>query len=135
MQAWLTLAKIGGYCCGFDPLLKLVSGFKPPTVSLKTVLVLAILCGSIGASSLALGGTIITDQSAYQTGDTVVITGSGYIFNEPIALQVKPVDGSSGSGQTPWMVIASPTGEFATTWIVPSDYRSEERRVGKECRL
>ncbi|MGH8004731.1 MAG: HYR domain-containing protein, partial [Limisphaerales bacterium] len=75
--------------------------------------------------AFAIGATIITDQSAYPTGDTVVITGSGYIFNEPITLQITAVDGSTGPGQTPWTISASPTGEFTTTWIAPFGYYNE----------
>ncbi len=129
MQAGLTLVKSGGYCRRLDKFKGVVSRFQPSTASLKILLTLAVLCGFIGAPSLALGGTIITDEPAYPIGDTVIIAGSGYAFNETITLQVNTLDGSGGSGQTPWTVTASSTGEFTAIWIVPTGYFNDSMVV------
>src|SRR5262245_52481389 len=110
MQAGLTLVS-GSVFPYFTTIKNLISRCKVNSSFARIALILAILIGSIGAPSLALGGTIITDESAYQIGDTVLITGSGYTFNEPVTLQVKTIDGSGGSGQTPWTITASSTGE------------------------
>ena len=75
--------------------------------------------------------TITTDQSNYQVGDTVLITGSGFSPFEQVQLQVVHYDPAAGSaafasladhtGHDPWWVSADEFGNVSSSWLVDED--------------
>ncbi|MDO3628338.1 S-layer family protein, partial [Mucilaginibacter sp. BT774] len=69
--------------------------------------------------------TVQTDQQDYPPGSTVYITGSGFMVNEPVTLQVlhvgEPADDQISTAHQPWTVTADSVGNITATWVVPPD--------------
>ena len=98
------------------------------------LLVLSILCaafiGGAGRGGAASAPSIAPDQASYAPGDTVALSGDGWVAGETVHVTV---DDASGDA---WIHVvdltAAARGTIADSLSLP---RSEERRVGKECRL
>ncbi|HEY0461087.1 MAG TPA: hypothetical protein VGC97_18270 [Pyrinomonadaceae bacterium] len=67
--------------------------------------------------------SVTTDRSDYQIGDTAIITGSGFLANESVRLQVAHVSGTGelSGGHDPWFVTADSNGNISSTWYVDPD--------------
>jgi hypothetical protein len=63
---------------------------------------------------------LATDKSDYLAGETIVITGAGFMPNERVALQAKHADGAAepGRGHEAKVITASDDGGFTATWQV-----------------
>src|SRR5262249_17358557 len=76
-------------------------------------------------SIIGYAQTITTNASDYPPGSTVTLTGSGWGANETVTVQVthNPTccDDSTAPDHQPWTVTADGSGNFVTTWWVPSD--------------
>jgi hypothetical protein len=76
--------------------------------------------------SSAIEPIVNTNKPNYQPGDTALITGSGFLPNETIQLQVVHIDdtdeaGQGGAGHEPWYVTADSFGNFTSEWFVNPD--------------
>ncbi len=106
-----------------------MSGFHPffrltPRSGGATITFLFILLFIGGAlSSHAMAAQIYTDQLDYPPGDQVIITGVGFMADEPVTVQVTQLDGFTPvtPDYDPWEVYANGFGNFETSWIVPED--------------
>jgi hypothetical protein len=83
----------------------------------------SLLAGfSITANAQAI---LSTDFPDYPPGSTVILTGSGFMSDETVTLQVLHAD-TTGDNDTsaahlPWDIIADGSGSFVATWLVPDD--------------
>lgn len=84
--------------------------------------------GDVASSQFAVlapaaGPTVMTDLPNYQPGSTAVITGSGFVPDESVTLEViNSATGQPAEGNNPWTVTADNNGSFTTTWYVnPAD--------------
>lgn len=74
-----------------------------------------------GTSSLS------TDRNDYMPGDTVQISGCGFLGNEPVSVQVIHLDSARTTVYTayalhdPWQVVADSNGNISTRWFVSQD--------------
>ncbi len=61
-----------------------------------------------------------TDQTDYAPGATALITGSGFVPNDPITLQVVHTDGNPdvSPANDPWTVSADSSGDISSSWYV-----------------
>jgi hypothetical protein len=77
------------------------------------------------ANVFSQSATITTDQPDYPPGSTVIITGTGFQPGETVTLQVlhDPTGGDDATDPShlPWTVVADGSGNFSSTWTVPSD--------------
>src|SRR5207247_7553624 len=66
---------------------------------------------------------IQTNKTAYLAGETIEISGSGFIPVERVMLQVKHADGTTetGAGHEAWFVDADGDGSFTSTWTISSN--------------
>ena len=68
---------------------------------------------------------ISTDKDDYAPGETVNISGSGFLAGETVVLQVLHLDengdNESSAAHQPFEVIADASGNIYSTWIVPAD--------------
>ncbi|HTK81861.1 MAG TPA: hypothetical protein VL633_06185, partial [Bacteroidota bacterium] len=62
---------------------------------------------------------LTSDKSDYQPGETVILTGSGYLPGETVTLEVHHADGSAYHSS--WTVVADGSGGFTTSWVVLND--------------
>ncbi len=73
----------------------------------------------------AQGPSVTTDSTDYLPGSTVSITGSGFQPNEIITLQVLHSDNNgdndTSAAHQPWVLQADNSGNFSSTWVIPSD--------------
>src|SRR5256886_7983225 len=90
---------------------------------------------SASQSELPNEATLTTDQEDYQPYTYVYITGTGFAPGETVNMIVVQLSPNPASYE-PWDVVADANGNFETSWYIFSEdlIRSEERRVGKECR-
>jgi hypothetical protein len=68
--------------------------------------------------------TITTDFGDYPPGSTVTITGTGWTSGEVVTVRVthNPLSlDDSASEHQPWQIIADASGNFTTSWYVPTD--------------
>ncbi|HSG99013.1 MAG TPA: hypothetical protein VLB27_03125, partial [candidate division Zixibacteria bacterium] len=74
---------------------------------------------ALGSSLFA--GVISTDGTRYATNHDVTIDGAAFEVKEAVTLQVTYLDGTAlaGAAGDPWVVEATPQGEFLTTWTTP----------------
>ena len=89
----------------------------------KAILFILFFGAGIFASS-AFAATVTTDHLDYSPGDIVTITGTGFQPGESVSVRVThnplTLDDSSSVHQ-PWIVVADGSGNFVTTWTVPTD--------------
>ncbi|HEQ98060.1 MAG TPA: hypothetical protein ENO22_01820, partial [candidate division Zixibacteria bacterium] len=72
-------------------------------------------------SSTAMGAEVVTDAAEYPPLQTVIISGSGYVPDESVTLQVTQEDGTPLTGEygEPWIVVADESGNISSTWTAP----------------
>jgi hypothetical protein len=94
--------------------------FKSAIVFL--IISLANICSINAAFAQA---TLISDQNDYAPGTTATLTGTGFISNETVKIQVLHANYVAGDpigeDHEPWYVTADPDGNFVTTWHVCED--------------
>jgi hypothetical protein len=62
---------------------------------------------------------VTMDQADYQPGATAHVTGTGFVPNETVTLEVVHRDTlQPGAGDNPWSVTVSADGSFSSTWYV-----------------
>src|SRR6266550_4314218 len=103
----------------------------PPVLSSRSSI--AFPSRNLGADSnyltLQEGPTISTDKTGYLGGETVAITGSGFISGTLVMLRATHADGTAESamGHEPFTVAADDAGNFAATWTINrNDVAGEE---------
>jgi hypothetical protein len=94
-------------------------------VSMLLISSLIILAQTAQANAI-----VTTDRADYAPGDTVNITGSGFLSGETVVLQVinltNPND--NGAEHTPWEVTADAAGSFISSWgVTPNEVNSRLR--------
>ncbi|MBF2709649.1 hypothetical protein, partial [Flavobacterium soyangense] len=76
-------------------------------------------------SSAAFGQTVTTDLPDYPPGSTVLITGTGFLANETVNLQVIHIlangDNDTSGAHQPWSITADTNGDISSSWLVPLD--------------
>lgn len=75
---------------------------------------------SVALSESDTPTTITTDKDDYAPGETVVITGGGFLPGETVQLEIDHVDGTPTDGpqHEPWTVEADELGNVTATWAV-----------------
>ncbi|HXR81721.1 MAG TPA: hypothetical protein VN763_12415, partial [Saprospiraceae bacterium] len=81
--------------------------------------------GQRTASSVSWSPTLTSDAADYAPGTTAKLTGTGFLPNETVRVQVlhaNYVEGDPiGEDHEPWYVTANENGNFETTWHVCED--------------
>lgn len=75
----------------------------------------------LGFNNTGLGQTVTTDKLDYAPGETVMITGTGFLSNETIVLEIEHIEPNMPvpfHTHTPWETIADSEGNFTSTWYV-----------------
>jgi NHL repeat len=93
-----------------------------------------IVCAALSsvcvvAPATAQSALLATDSSEYVAGDIVTITGSGFVPNEALTLQIIHGDGGAegGMGHEMAPTLADADGGFVATWaIAPADTGSND---------
>ncbi len=75
---------------------------------------------SSGIFQPVVQASITTDKLDYAPGETVKITGKGFLSTEYVQLEIDRNDGSPSTGpeHDPWIVRAGDLGGFKSTWLV-----------------
>jgi Prealbumin-like fold domain len=75
-----------------------------------------------GGSQTATSATVSTDKGDYQPGETVQITGTGFLAGEMVTLQVTHMSGlDDGAGHLPFYAFADSSGGISAQWYVDPD--------------
>ncbi|MBI1803716.1 MAG: HYR domain-containing protein, partial [Ignavibacteria bacterium] len=90
---------------------------------LYIISVLLVIGTALSAQAIYAQSTLTSDKSDYPPGDTATLTGTGFLPDETVTLQVHHADATPDSGvdHQPWTVVADSTGGFVTTWHVCED--------------
>src|SRR5436190_9073954 len=77
-------------------------------------------------TAVNMAASVATDKQDYHPGETVHITGSGFMAGETVRLQVvhyTPTEASlvAHAGHDPWDVTADSNGAFTAEWLVQED--------------
>lgn len=94
-------------------------------LSRKFTIVFFVLFLSFLSHQVLAQATLTTDHDDYPPGSTVILTGSSFQPGEIVQLQVlhydEDGDNSGSSAHQPWTINADESGNFITTWYIPSD--------------
>src|SRR5438034_71366 len=67
--------------------------------------------------------SVVTEKLDYAAGETALISGTGFVPNEIVTLQVQHINvvPPGGSGHMPWTVTADADGLLTSSWYVDPD--------------